>query len=312
MSSTEHDSTPVASIGRYELRTLLGRGAMADVYLATDSKMGRDVALKVLSPPFRRSLDLVRRFEREAQAMASVSNGNVVSIFEVDSQGGIPFIAMEHVPGPTLRTLLNRAPLPTETVLDVGQQLAGGLAGIHRAGIVHRDVKPENVIVSTEGWVKILDFGLSKPIESADDERARGGESSLTLPGTILGTPQYMSPEQASGSRVDFRADQFALGAILYEMASGVSAFQRDTLPRTLAAIAESKPSGLERFRAIAPRALRTVVERLLSKRPEDRYPDMGAVVAELGRAARGPRVRALAAGTLVAVAITAAVTAIL
>jgi serine/threonine-protein kinase len=188
---------------------------------------------------------------------------------------------MEHVPGPTLRELIAWAPFPAKTIADVGRQLAAGLAEVHRAGIVHRDVKPENVIVSEGGFVKILDFGLSKPVKRSKREastKPRDGEGSLTLPGTILGTPQYMSPEQASGQRADFRADQFALGTLLYEMATGVCAFRRDTLPDTLAAVGEVTPSAPEKLQANVPRELRIVVERLLSKRPEDRYPGMEEV----------------------------------
>jgi serine/threonine protein kinase len=269
-------------LGRYEVRAVLGAGAMADVYLAFDLAKGREVALKVLSPGAG-APERLRRFEREARAASSTSHPNIVSVFEVGLRGQAPFIAMEYVSGSTLRKRLEEGPFSPRAAADVGAQVADGLQAAHDAGTVHRDLKPENIMISTEGVAKILDFGLSKPIAPPNlPADAAVTDEVLTLPGTILGTLDYMSPEQASGYRVDFRSDQFPLGAILYEMTTGVVPFARDTVPRTLAAVIEGKPAGLERFERI-PAWFRAIVEKTLAKRPEERYPSM----RELAKALR-------------------------
>jgi eukaryotic-like serine/threonine-protein kinase len=267
--------TAGARLGGYEVREILGAGAMADVYLALDLAKGRDVALKVLAPgpgaPQR-----LRRFDREARAASSTRHPNIVSVFEVGWHDRTPFIAMEYVSGTTLREKLRDAPLSTKAAAELGAQIAEGLQAAHDAGIVHRDLKPDNVMVSNEGVAKILDFGLSKLVPAPNlPADAAVTDEVLTLPGTILGTLDYMSPEQASGYRVDFRSDQFSLGAVLYEMTTGVVPFARDTVARTLAAIIEGKPQGLEVFEKIVSSRFRAVVEKTLAKRPEDRYPSM-------------------------------------
>jgi serine/threonine protein kinase len=277
--------TAGARLGRYEVRSILGAGAMADVYLALDLDAGREVALKVLSPgpgvPERR-----RRFEREARAASSTRHPNIVSVFEAGVRDRMPFIAMEYVPGKTLRQLLREKTFASQDAANIGAQLSEGLQAAHDAGIVHRDLKPENIMISSEGVAKILDFGLSKPVWSPRVVAADVAvtEEVLTLPGTILGTLDYMSPEQASGYTVDFRSDQFSLGAILYEILTGIVPFARDTVPRTLAAIIEGGPNGREVFRERVPPGLRAVVEKTLAKRPEDRYSSMLELAAALRR----------------------------
>jgi serine/threonine-protein kinase len=264
-----------ARLGRYEVRSTLGAGAMADVYLALDLANGREVALKVLAPG-PSAPERLRRFEREGRAACSTSHPNIVSVFEVSSQGRTPFIAMEYVSGSTLRERLRTGPLSPRASANLAAQIAEGLQASHDAGIVHRDLKPDNVMISNEGVAKILDFGLSKPIASPNlPADAAVTDEVLTLPGTILGTLDYMSPEQASGYRVEYRSDQFSLGAMLYEMTTGVVPFARDTVPRTLAAIIEGKPEGREVFEKSVPPGLRAIVERTLAKRPEERYPSM-------------------------------------
>ena len=240
-------------LGRYEVRSTLGAGAMADVYLALDLAKGREVALKVLAPRPRRA-GTTSALRTGGRAASSASHPNIVSVFEVGWQGGTPFIAMEYVSGSTLRERLQDGPLSPHAAADIGAQIAEGLQAAHDAGIVHRDLKPANVMVSREGVAKILDFGLSKPIASPSlPADAAVTDEVLTLPGTILGTLDYMSPEQASGDRVDFRSDEFSLGAVLYEMTTGVVPFARDTVPRTLAAIIEGKPEGLWSVREDRP-----------------------------------------------------------
>jgi len=269
-------------LGRYEVRSILGAGAMADVYLALDPEQGREVALKVLAPG-PGAPERLRRFEREARAASSTKHPNIVSVFEMGWQGRTPFIAMEYVSGSTLRKRLQNGPLSPRTAADLAAQIAEGLQAAHDAGIVHRDLKPDNVMISNEGVAKILDFGLSKPIAVPNlPADAAVTDEVLTLPGTILGTLDYMSPEQASGYRVDFRSDQFSLGAILYEATTGIVPFARDTVPRTLAAIIEGKPEGLEVFEQTVPPALCAIVEKTLAKRPEERYPCMKELATAL------------------------------
>jgi serine/threonine protein kinase len=284
-------------LGPYEIRSVLGSGAMADVYLATDVGKGRDVALKVLAPG-PSALERARRFEREARAACATRHPNIVSVFEVGSQDRVPFIAMEYVSGRTLRDKLREGPLSPPTAAAIGAQIADGLQAAHDAGIVHRDLKPDNVMISSEGLAKILDFGLSKPIRKpALPVDAAVTDEVLTLPGTILGTLDYMSPEQASGYKVDVRSDQFSLGAMLYEMTTRVVPFARDTVPRTLAAIIEGEPSGTEVFKLKVPARLRAVIEKTLAKRPDERYPSMQHVATALRYSQARPWTRLLGLG---------------
>jgi serine/threonine protein kinase len=267
---------------------------MADVYLATDVGNGRDVALKVLAPG-PSAFERARRFEREARAASSTRHPNIASVFEVGSQDRVRFIAMEYVSGRTLRDKLREGPLSPQTAAAIGAQIADGLQAAHDAGIVHRDLKPDNVMISTEGVAKILDFGLSKPIRKpALPADAAATDEVLTLPGTILGTLDYMSPEQASGYKADFRSDQFSLGAMLYEMTTGIVPFARDTVQRTLAAIIEGKPSGIEVFAGKVPPPLRTVIEKTLAKPPEERYASMRHLATALRYSRARPWTRLL------------------
>ncbi len=283
-----------ARLGRYEIRSLLGSGAMADVYLAAEVLTGRDVALKVLAPGPSAS-ERLRRFEREARAVSSTRHANIVAVFEVGSPDRVPFIAMEYVPGRTLRERLREGPFAVQSAAAIGAQLADGLQAAHDGGIVHRDLKPDNVMISSEGVAKILDFGLSKPLRSLNlPPDAAVTDEVLTLPGTILGTLDYMSPEQASGYEVDFRSDQFSLGAMLYEMTTRVVPFARDTVPRTLAAIIEGEPSGTEVFELKVPARLRAVIEKTLAKRPEERYPSMRHLATALRYSRARPWTRLL------------------
>jgi serine/threonine protein kinase len=290
MATKELSASAGTRFGPYEVRSHVGTGGMAEVYRAVHIETGQEVALKVLGRSWRAIPHALSRFSREVDAIRSSRHPNVVTIFEVGLDSRPPYVAMEYVPGKTLRAVLERGPLSIPSALELGVQLAAGLAAAHEAGIVHRDLKPENVIVTPEGSVKILDFGLSKSLR----KRPSPGEldESLTLPGMILGTLQYMSPEQAKGRRVDFRADQFSLAAILYEMVTGAAAFAGETIPRTLATVIGAEPSGIETFRAFAPPDVLSLVERALSKSPEDRFPTMAemrkALVAARRRHRRG------------------------
>jgi serine/threonine protein kinase len=261
-------------VGSYEVLAPLGAGGMGEVYRARDSKLNRDVALKILPPEFSSDKERRLRFEQEARAASALNHPNVVQIYDVGASDKTIYIAMQLVEGRTLREVLSSAPLPTKKILDLAVQIADGIARAHEAGIVHRDLKPENIMVSRDGHVSILDFGLAKLVEpAAGDIAERSTSPHLTRAGMVVGTLGYMSPEQAAGRTVDYRSDQFALGAIVYEMASGGRAFQRETGPETLTAILREEPESLSQRAPGLPAPLRWIVEeRCLAKDPEDRY----------------------------------------
>jgi eukaryotic-like serine/threonine-protein kinase len=311
--------------GRYEVLGLLGTGGMGEVYRARDTSLSREVALKILTAEATRDSVRFRRFQTEAQASAALSHPNIVSVFDVGEEGGTPYIVSELVEGTTLAGALARGPLPTGRLLDVAVGIAEGLAAAHAQGIVHRDLKPSNVLLTAGGAPKIADFGLAKHFRPASDS---DGSHLATLPdertteGTILGTVGYMSPEQAKGEPADFRSDQFSLGSILYEMATGRRAFQRTSLVQTLAAIVQEEPERVGTLNPQTPAPLRWIVERCLAKDPRARYAatedlarDLATVrqrVSELSgteaalspearRRSRGPLLWGLAAAALIA-----------
>jgi hypothetical protein len=272
---------------------------MGVVYRARDTRLGRTVALKVLHDD---DPDRLRRLDREARAAAALSHPNIVQIYDVGvaaPEAGEHYVVMEYVEGETLRDRLAGGPLPIPELLDLGAQLAGGLAKAHRAGIVHRDLKPENLVVNRDGLLKILDFGLAKelpaPLGDLDDKETLTRHA--TQAGMLLGTLEYMSPEQASGRPVDSRTDQFAVGVVLSEMATGRAIFRRETPAQVLAAVIERDPEPLGRVRADVPSALEAVVSRCLQKDPERRFErtdDLAAELARLaGRSRAGSRVDA-------------------
>jgi hypothetical protein len=242
---------------------------MGEVYRGRDTRLGREVALKVLPAHLADDKDGLARFAHEARAASALNHPNIVTIYDIGKTDDAPFLAMEFITGRTLRDLVSEGPLSFRRLLDVAAQLTDGLASAHGAGIVHRDLKPENLMLSTDGFLKILDFGIAKLAPHVS-----GGDlsPSLTATGLVIGTPGYMSPEQASGRAVDFRSDQFSVGLILYEMATGRKAFDRPTPVETLSAIIRDEPEPLA---ALAPRLatpVRWVIERCLAKDPEERY----------------------------------------
>jgi Tol biopolymer transport system component/predicted Ser/Thr protein kinase len=263
-------------LGPYEIVAPLGAGGMGEVYRAKDTKLGREVAIKVLPAAFAQDPIRRQRFEQEARSASALNHPNILTIHDIAEADGALYIAMELVDGRTLRELLaSGEPLSARRLLDLAVQVAEGLAKAHAAGIVHRDLKPENLMVSKDGYVKILDFGLAKLTETpaAQDQSAMPtAVAPPTEPGTVMGTVGYMSPEQASGQPLDFRSDQFSLGAIVYEMATGQRAFQRRTGAETLAAIIREEPEPLSQAAPKAPAPVRWIVERLLAKDPEERY----------------------------------------
>src|SRR5215471_16904255 len=261
-------------LGPYEILSRLGAGGMGEVYRARDPRLGRDVAIKVLPASVSADPDRLQRFEQEARSASALNHPGIVTIYEIGRADSFSYIAMELVQGRTLREVMVEGPLPTKRLLSLGSQFADALARAHDAGIVHRDLKPENLMVTRDGFVKILDFGLAKLALPES-----GGSSELptlakleTAPGIVLGTVGYMSPEQASGKPVNFHSDQFSLGSILYEMATGRRAFSRGTTAESLAAIIREEPESVESLAPASPVALRWVIERCLAKDPEERY----------------------------------------
>ena len=238
------------------------------MYRARDVRLGREVAVKVLAAGLAADRERLIRFAHEARSASALSHPNIVTIFEVGQAGTLPFIAMELIEGDTLRAMVDRGPVPYKKSVAIAFQMADGLAKAHAAGIVHRDLKPENVMVTKEGYVKILDFGLAKLVGGPGE----AGPLSMTATGFVMGTAGYMSPEQASGQAVDFRSDQFAMGLILYEMVTGRRAFSRSTAVQTLSAIIQDEPDPIESFNPRIPQPFRWLVDRCLSKDPEDRY----------------------------------------
>ena len=278
-------------LGPYEILSPLGAGGMGEVYRAKDPRLGREVALKVLPGALAQDRDRISRFEQEARAASALNHPNIVTIHEIGRAGDVAFIAMELVEGRTVRELILSGPIPVRRMLNVAAQVADGLSKAHAAGIVHRDLKPENVMVSKDGFVKILDFGLAKlgEPESAELSAMQTLAHPETLPGTVMGTVGYMSPEQASAEALDFRSDQFSLGSIIYEMATGKKAFQRKTAAETMSAIIREEPEPIATLRPDLPSPVQWIVERCLSKDREDRY----ASTKDLARDLVGVRDRA-------------------
>jgi len=275
---------PGTRLGTYEVIAPLGAGGMGEVYRARDTKLARDVAVKVLPASLAGDAERRRRFEQEARSASALNHPNVVPVYDVGTTDDTTWIAMELVEGRTLRELMAAGTLPTRKILDLAIQIADGLARAHEASIVHRDLKPENVMVSKDGHLRLLDFGLAKLVEPADgDLEDRSTSPHITRAGAVVGTAGYMSPEQAAGRSVDFRSDQFSLGTILYEMASGKKPFHRTTGAETLTAILREAAPALGPLAPQLPAPLRWIIEeRCLAKDREERYASTSDLLREL------------------------------
>ena len=268
-------------LGPYEITGQVGAGGMGIVYRAKDTRLGRNVAIKVLPPGFGEDTERLRRFEQEARTVSGLNHPNIITVHDVGSHEGSPYLVMELLEGATLREKLDGSPLPPKRVLELGLELARGLTAAHEQGIVHRDLKPENVFITKDGRVKILDFGLAKlrpgtsavpGLASGDHAtEAIGSEGSLTEAGMVLGTVAYMSPEQACGKPLDGRSDIFSLGVILWEMLTGKRPFQRNSTVETLSAILKEDPPELGPELRITPLLERTL-HSSLAKNPEMRF----------------------------------------
>ncbi len=260
-------------IGPYEIVAPLGAGGMGEVYRARDTRLGRDVAIKVLPAALARDAERLRRFETEARTVAALNHPNILAIHDIGTHDGAPYLVSECLEGQTLRTELSGGALPLRRVVEYGIEIAQGLAAAHDKGIIHRDLKPENIFVTRDGRVKILDFGLAKLArpETASDDGATLG-SVPTSTGIVLGTVGYMSPEQVRGEPADARSDIFALGTVLHEMLSGQRAFRRDTSAETMTAILKEEPTELSTAGKLVSPAMERIVRRCLEKRPTQRF----------------------------------------
>lgn len=267
-------------LGRYRIEGRLGEGAMADVYRAQDPDIGRTVAIKVLKPQYARDPDIGGRFLREARAAGALSHANIATIYDVGEAEGVAYIAMELVEGRPLDEVLQaQGRMPYERVLRLARQLADALGYAHRAGIVHRDVKPSNILLSADGkTAKLLDFGVARVGEADAANLGR------TQAGQLVGTPRYMSPEQALGLPVDARSDLFSLGVVLYEMVTGKVAFPGMGLATLAIQIAQDKVAPIGDAAGDCPPGLRFIIDKLLAKKPDKRFADGDAVVAALDR----------------------------
>ena len=266
---------PGTRLGAYEVVALIGAGGMGEVYRARDPRLGRDVAVKILPAGLASDPERLRRFEQEARAAAALNHPNILAVYDIGQHEGAPYIVSELLEGETLRERLAGGAQPIRKAVDYAVQIAHGLAAAHEKRIVHRDLKPENIFVTTDGRVKILDFGLAK-LTQAEPSAAAMSALETTPPqtrdGIVLGTIGYMSPEQVRGLVADHRADIFAFGAVLYEMLSGQRTFQRDTGVETMTAILKDDPPALPAAERHIPPALVRIVERCLEKPPSARF----------------------------------------
>ncbi|MGA9496639.1 MAG: protein kinase, partial [Terriglobales bacterium] len=265
-------------LGPYEILSPLGAGGMGEVYRAKDTRLGRDVALKILPESFAREPDRLRRFEQEARAVAALNHPNILAVFDIGQYDGSPFLVSELLEGESLRAVLDNGALPQRKTIEYGVQIAHGLAAAHEKGIVHRDLKPENIFITKDGRIKILDFGLAKLAQKLGAEldevtlTSAHFASSHTAAGVVMGTASYMAPEQVRGEAADPRTDIFAFGAVLYEMLYGVRAFRRNTAAETMTAVLKDDPQELSSSaRQVSP-TLERIVRRCLEKSPDQRF----------------------------------------
>ncbi len=319
-AETEEESLIGQTLGHYRILSMLGAGGMSEVYLALDIRLERQVALKLLPAQFTQDHDRLRRFKQEARAASALNHPNIITIHDIGATESVHFVATEYVEGRTLRQLMTGAPLDLGRALDFTTQIANALAAAHSAGIVHRDIKPENVMVRPDGYLKVLDFGIAKLITGGLPGEERGGETdrskdlemipeinglkltptfrhsapssirssfSHTASGLVLGTTQYMSPEQARGQVVDERTDIFSLGVVLYEMIAGRRPFDGASRAEIILSLIEREPPPLDDD---TPEALREIVTRALRKDRDERYQSVYKLLADLRQLKRGLR----------------------
>src|SRR6266853_4499365 len=262
-------------IGHYKISKRIGSGGMGEVYLASDISAGRKAALKLLPTQFAGDAGRMKRFQQEARAVAGLNHPNILTIYEVGADSSLRYIASELIEGETLRQRLGRESMQLSEAVEIAIQVAGALAAAHEAGVVHRDVKPENIMLRPDGYVKVLDFGIAKlaeqevPVTMAEEEALLLVETNL---GSVLGTVRYMSPEQARGAHVDRRTDIWSLGVVLYEMVTGHAPFTGDTPGEVMSSILEREPPPLTSYVAHASADLQQIISKTLRKDREERY----------------------------------------
>src|SRR5271170_2111504 len=296
--------TSGTKLGPYEIVSLVGAGGMGEVYRARDSRLRRDVAVKILPPSFSQDAERLRRFEQEVRVVGALNHPNILAIYDTGSYNGAPYLVSELLEGDTLRKHMEGSSLPQRKAIDYGVQISRGLAAAHEKGVVHRDLKPDNIFVLSDGRIKILDFGLAKltredPLGSATPElQTMDHPQSNTVPGQVLGTVGYMSPEQVRGQATDHRTDIFALGAILYEMFTGKRAFKRDSSVETLNAILKEEPEELQEIAPSLSPGLDRVVRHCLEKNPAQRFQSASDIAFDLetisNQSGTGSRLRAV------------------
>jgi len=283
--------TPAGRLGPYEILSLLGKGGMGEVFLARDSRLSREVAIKALPEAFAHDPERLARFEREARLLASLKHPNIAGIHGLEESGGHRYLILEYVPGPTLADRIAQGPVPLDDTLDIAIQVAAAIEAAHESGVIHRDLKPANVKLTPAGEVKVLDFGLARGPETPSGVSELTQSPTLTTPatmaGVILGTAAYMAPEQARGRVVDRRADIWAFGCLLYELLTGRRPFEGETLTDTIAAIVRAEPDWSALPPGTPPR-LRDLLQRCLRKDPRERQRDVGDVRLELAEIRAG------------------------
>jgi len=270
--------SPGTKLGPYEIIAPVGAGGMGEVYRARDTRLDRVVAIKVLPSQLAENPDARQRFDREARAISSLNHPNICTLHDVGQQDGISYLVMEYLEGETLADRLGNGPLPIDQVLRYGAEICDGLERAHRSGVVHRDLKPGNIMLTKAG-AKLMDFGLAKSLVASPAVSPSltatlstpMGSHPLTAQGTVVGTFQYMAPEQVEGKDADARSDIFAFGAVLYEMATGKRAFEGKTAASAMAAVLERYPSPISAIQPAVPPALDRLVKTCLAKDPDDR-----------------------------------------
>ena len=283
--------TPGAHFDHYEILSPIGAGGMGEVYRARDTRLDREVAIKVLPAALTQDPDRLSRFAIEAKATGALNHPNILTVHDIGNHEGTPYIVAELLDGEELRAQLDNGALPVRKAIEYAQQIAAGLTAAHEKGVVQRDLKPENLFVTKDGRVKILDFGLAKLTQTRKSERGTRNEEAetllqeasdihrlalrdhpLTIPGTVMGTVAYMSPEQVRGQAVDHRSDLFSFGLILYEMLVGKKAFHGESAADVMSAILQQEPPEISETNSKIPAQLEKIVRRCLEKKPERRF----------------------------------------
>ncbi|MBL8148535.1 MAG: serine/threonine protein kinase, partial [Blastocatellia bacterium] len=264
-------------VAQYRIIEALGKGGMGKVCKAVDTKLDRTVVLKLLARDLLTNENARRRFMREARLASVLDHPNICTIYEIEEVDGFYYIAMQYVEGQTLKKAINNKPLPSKALLSIALQIADAIAAAHDKGVIHRDIKPQNIMLTPRGQVKVLDFGLAKSLNETSQQSRE-----LTEQGQSLGTPAYMSPEQAHGQRVDRRTDIFSFGVVLYEMATGGKPFSAQNNVELLYAICNERPTPIIDLNPRAPLGLQEIIDKATAKTPADRYQSMHAMLADL------------------------------